>query len=420
MPYVGIPAYFVFGGRKLRQLAHRAPELHLCHAEQPHDHVPHIHTDDVLAASGLPHARHGNRIELVPDGHQGFNRLFELISGAKSSIWVMAFILGRDSVGRAFVDLLAEKARQGVEVRLLLDGFGSMWSRGRFVQPVRDAGGHVAVFNPVLRLGRRWAVNLRNHRKLAVIDGKTANISGMNIAREYMSPDRNAEVWIDTSTVAEGDIVTDAQMLFRRDWFHASGETLEVAPRREREPRAWTDQGVAQLVASGPDIADDPLYDAIMMTLYETRERVWIVTPYFIPDEGLFRALLMLARLGRDVRILVPAVSNHHLADLARGRFLRELHFMGAKIYFYPDGMVHAKHMVFDESVAVSGSLNFDMRSFYLNYEIAMFVYSRAEIAEAAEWMAALMAKSRPTGQIEAGVARRFVEDLALIVSPQL
>ncbi len=330
----------------------------------------------------------------------------------------MTFILGRDDVGKAIMERLTARAAEGVEVRLLLDALGCLWSRGRFADPLRDAGGKVGVFMPVLPLRRKWSANLRNHRKIAIFDGETAVIGGMNLASEYMGPEPDSDRFIDTSTVVRGPAVHDLAVVFASDWEFATEE------RNVRHPPAPTNvdygDAVAQVVASGPDVNGDPLYEAILCATYEANQRIWITTPYFIPDEGLLKAILLQARLGRDVRVVLPAKSNHYLADLARGRFLRELETTGAKIYLRESKMIHAKHILFDDHLTVVGTVNFDVRSLYLNYEVAMFVYSPSEITRTADWMQTLMRDSVPYTPEKVGYFRQWAEDLGLLVSPLL
>jgi len=174
----------------------------------------------------MPPGRSGNRIEFLPNGEAGYAALASLIERSQRSIHMMTFILHRDETGRAIVDLLARKAAEGVEVRLLLDALGCFLARGRFVDPIRAAGGKVEVFMPVLPLRRKWSANLRNHRKMAVVDRKAALVGGMNLAREYMGPLPNPQRYLDVGVVLRGPAAVDFDVIFASDWSFAGDGNL--------------------------------------------------------------------------------------------------------------------------------------------------------------------------------------------------
>jgi len=432
IPYVGVPLYLLFGGRKLRRMVrHKGllyePSGSTSGKGQPAEGVGQQAwsgiadgpiarpTERVLAQMGIPPARDRNRIELLGDGTAAYVALMELIEQATESIHLMTFILGRDDVGRAVIDALARKARQGVRVRLLLDSLGCLKTRGKFVQPLREAGGEVGVFMPILPLRRKWSANLRNHRKLVVVDGRTAIAGGMNLAHEYMGPTPDPNRWIDTGVAVDGPAVADLDAVFARDWEFATNRAIDVAgpvaPAAENAP--------VQVAASGPDAPEDVFDDALMVAIMSAGQRIWIVTPYFVPDDALMKTLILQARLGRDVRLLVPARSNHRVADLARGRYLRQLTAAGATVHLCRR-MVHAKLMVFDDQVAVIGSANVDLRSLYLNFEIALLLYGAEEVAEATHWIEHLMALSDVFVPEPVPFFGRWGEDLAALVAPLL
>lgn len=419
IPWAGVPAYLLFGGRKVRRMVRRKEALYGQPEEgrQP-ENVSQQTTERVLVTAGMPPARRGNRIEFLPDGEAGFAGLTSLIEGARQSVHLMTFLMRRDETGRAIVELLARKAAEGVEVKLLLDALGCLFSRGRFVDPIRTAGGQVGIFMPVLPLRRKWSAHLRNHRKIAVVDGRAAMIGGMNLADEYMGPTPNPKRWLDTASVIEGPAAADLDAIFASDWNFASEEMLEPAAV-DRPAGAAANGSTAQVAASGPDTPDDTLYEAILTATMEAKRRVWIVTPYFIPDETLLRALMLQARLGRDVRIIVPAHSNHFMADLARGRPLRELAWVGAQVFTHRH-MVHAKLMVFDFDLAVVGSANVDLRSLYLNYEAMLFTYSAGEVETVAQW---IRLRTEESTRLEPGpvpAVREWAENLGALVTPLL
>lgn len=421
VPYIGVPAYLLFGGRKLRHRADRKQKLYPREPNSPHfGGQLRSETERILVWSGLPPARDGNEVRLLADGLEAYSTLLEMIEKAEKSIHVMSFILGRDPVGREIIDRLCRKARSGVQVRLLLDALGSYRVRGRFLKPLLDAGGQVGIFMPMLPLHRKWSANLRNHRKIAIVDGQTAMMGGMNLAREYMGPSPDPSRWIDADIQVKGPAVQDLSDIFNQDWRFATGQQLaQTSPPIYAANQGQSDVR-AQVAASGPDVEGDPFYDAVLSTLYDAKERIWVVTPYFVPDEGLFRALMLQSRLGYDVRIVLPAHSNHWITDLARGRYLRQLRQSGVRVFFHPTRMIHAKLMVIDGDIAISGSANLDMRSFYLNYEVAMFLYSSAVVEQIAHWIGMLILECRPAPTARPGYLRQWGEDLAWLASPLL
>ncbi len=420
IPYLGVPAYFLFGGRKIARRRGKKKGLY----SKSGSNSPRFEGMDplecILSVAHMPPQRPAGRFEFIPDGEKAYATLRDLIAQAEHSIHVMTFILGRDEVGKAIVAQLAAKAESGVKVRLLLDALGCLTTRGRFVSALRRAGGRVGVFAPVLPVRRKWSANLRNHRKMVIVDGKKALIGGMNLAREYMGPNPDPQRWLDSAIFLEGPAVLDLEEVFTSDWNFAAKEALRSEPIGFAPPVSGQAGPSVQIAASGPDVAEDPVHDAILTACMGAHKRIWIVTPYFIPDEGIARALLLQARLGRDVRILLPRRSNHFFADLARGPCLRQMRASGAKIYLYGGGMVHAKHLIVDEDLTLAGSMNLDMRSLYLNYEVGVFIRSREDVGAVAAWAQALMERSVAFRQTRVGKVQGFLEDVSMLISPLL
>ncbi len=397
IPYLGVPLYLIFGGRKLRRLAARkaplAPEL----PGLPTCEACETATARVLILNGASPPVGGNRVHFLTTGEQSFTELEQCILEARTSIHIMTFILARDEVGKRFVQLLAARAAEGVKVRLLLDSLGCFWSSGRFCNPIREAGGEVVKFMPMLPLATRGSANLRNHRKIAVFDHRIAALGGRNIALEYMGPEPLRQRWRDFGAIVEGPAVGLLGEIFLADWIFASGQSAKKL--REEIPAevpAAVGKSELQIVASGPDARGDSLYEGILSLIQRAEKSIWIVTPYFIPDEVLFRLLLVQARAGVDVRIVVPAKSNHPITDLARRYFLRELQRAGAKILLYGPGMSHAKMLLVDESTGLMGSANMDLRSLFVNFEIGLIAYSLAETKAMAQWMQEIFEQSKP------------------------
>jgi cardiolipin synthase A/B len=417
IPYVGVPFYLVFGGRKIsRQMARKGPlyrggpeETVVCDGTAEE-------TKRVLAALGLPAPRGGNSVEMHFSGESAYAELMATIERAQRTIHITTFILGRKEVGRSIVELLTRKASEGVRVRLLLDSLGCFYTRRRSLRPLQRAGGQVGWFLPVLPLRRRWSANLRNHRKIVVADGREAMVGGMNLDYRFMGPRPDPARFIDSAVFLKGPAVADIDKVFANDWHFTTGETVPEKERAGWDVHAGDAQ--VQVAPSGPDVPEDALSDALLTAAMDVNERIWLVTPYFVPDESMLKLLALQARIGRDVRVVLPEKSNHHIADLARGVAVRELLAAGAVVYLYPKRMVHAKVLLFDSAVGITGSPNLDMRSLLLDFEIALFHYSHGELSQIAAWMETLMARCNRMQSVKSGLFREWTEGMAALASP--
>jgi len=425
VPWLGVPFYLLIGGRKLHQRIREKGPLYNADTDSDFCAADVMTGGPGMVSPGMPPPQSGNRSDLHFSGETAYARVMRMFEEARETIHVTTFILGYDEVGRAVIDTLARRAREGVKVRLLLDGLGCIKTSRRFSNPLREAGGRVGHFLPVLPFQYKWSANLRNHRKIVVVDHASAMVGGMNLATSFMGPTPNENRFLDSAVFVEGPIVADIEAVFMSDWNYATDEHLALPPqphklasqRTANDPNAVS---TLQIVASGPDVPVDTFPDTLLSEVMESRERIWLITPYFIPDDAFLRALAVKARGGRDVRIIVPLHSNHRIADFARGPALRDLVSAGAHVYAYPKGMVHTKAMVFDRRLAITGTPNLDMRSLYLNFELALFHYTRPEIEKVAAWAAWLQAQSiHLTGKSPAPL-REWAERLCQIFSPLL
>ncbi|WP_026362462.1 phospholipase D-like domain-containing protein [Geopsychrobacter electrodiphilus] len=417
VPYFGIPLYLMLGGRKTRRLADSKTDLALQDQQSPPpQEIPEI--DRLLRSYGIPGASAGNRVQLCLSGEEGYTALTELIDQARESLWVSTFILSPDVVGRDIIERLACRAAAGIKVKVLLDGVGSLHTGKHALAPLRRAGGEVAFFMPVLHRPFRGRTNLRNHRKAVIADDLRVWAGGTNIAAEYIGPIPVPERWCDLSFLLEGPATRHYLSVFDSDWQFATGR--EHTPP-QKCPRSSTPAGnaILQVVPSGPDVNGDPLYAALISAVFQARERLWIVTPYFIPDETLAEALNLAAHRGVDVQVLVPAKSNHRLADMARGPYLRDLQAAGGQIQLYQPGMLHAKALLADNHLAILGSANFDMRSLFLNYETGLLIYSPSEIKQVHAWIETILHDCR-SGIGTVGVLRDLSEGVARMLAPML
>jgi cardiolipin synthase len=427
VPYVGVPLYLLLGGRKIRRLAARKrrirlpvpPEARAAAATLAHPVAQAISTNGAGEPVG------GNTVRLLRDGQDAYAELERRILAARHTIHVATFILGRDRTGRRIVQLLARRAREGVRVRLQLDALGCLFSSRRFVDPVRAAGGEVATFLPVVPLTSRGSANLRNHRKIAVFDHAVAIVGGHNLAREYLGPQPWRKRWTDLGAVIEGPAAAQLDDVFLADWTFATGRPVEpetLAPPPDF-PSATAAASELQVIASGPDVTGDPLYEGLLAMIQEAKQSIWIVTPYFIPDEVLLRSLIVKARAGRDVTLILPARSNHPVTDLARRAYLRQLVRAGARVLAYQPRMLHAKTVIVDDALGLIGSANVDMRSLFVNFEIGVMLHTPGDVHALRAWAGELARHSQPV-LLSDLKRRRFpantLEDLSRLLTPLL
>jgi cardiolipin synthase len=413
VPYMGVPLYFLIGGRKHRRMAARKHQLYPRPPATAPEDVPHG-IERILLTGGAPRTTVGDRVRLFMNGEETFTEMLALFAKAQRTIDVSTFILGGDATGQAVIEALSAKAAQGVRVRLLLDGLFLFRPRRKQLASFLRAGGQFAVFMPILRLPFRGPANLRNHRKITVVDGEHAIVGGMNLASEYMGPCPQPDRWVDIAVLIEGPAVAHIHNVFRSDWAFAAGSHTsdDAYPLLKRAGDASL-----QVVASGPDVPEDTYYDAVLTALFQARERIWVATPYFIPDEAIARGLVLAARRGVDVKLIVPARSNHLSADIAGGSYLRQIQNAGGHVHPYAKGMMHAKVMLIDHDIAVLGSANLDMRSLFLDYEIALFVYTRPDITVFGAWFETLLSEC-VSRLPEPGRVRALAEDFGRLLAP--
>jgi cardiolipin synthase len=277
---------------------------------------------------------------------------------------------------------------------------------------------------PVVPLSTRHTANLRNHRKIAVFDQHTAIIGGHNLARDYMGPVSYRKRFRDFGAVISGPGAALLNEVFLADWAFASGQSTDLL-HREIIPEAIRAEGVSamQIVASGPDVKGDPLYEGILSMIQEARTNILIVTPYFIPDEVLWRSLMVKARAGTEVTLILPARSNHPITDFARRHYTRELRKAGARVLLYGPGMLHAKAVMVDHRLGLIGSANFDLRSLFVNFEIGVFLYTENDILALRAWANELLDHCRepkPERKRRSRFLSGLAEDLSRLLAPLL
>ena len=331
-----------------------------------------------MAESVFP-ATSGNRVELI-DSQIAFDAMEKAVSEAKHHVHALFYIWKNDATGRRFRYLLKKKAQQGVEVRVLIDAIGSPVMATKFTRPLRKAGAKVARFLPPQWFSRTPRINFRNHRKILVVDGEVGFIGGFNMADEY----RNE--WRDFGVRIGGPAVDQLQEIFAEDWYYASNENLADTDYFGSWATGKKAHGATcSIVASGPDTHSSPIHDAIFMTINATKERLLIMTPYFIPSRALLAAMRAAVYRGVDVKLMVPAKSDVMLVRHASRSYYPELLEAGARIFEYQPAMLHAKVIVFDDDLTLVGSANLDSRSFRLNFEASCFIGSKNLNASLAE-----------------------------------
>ena len=417
LPYIGVPLYLILGGRKMRRIAITKGPLSLPR-DDPDTPREQARLQRILATYDLPSATVGNRVDLCRTGEESYQALVTLIEEAHESLHVTMFILKTDAVGRDIRDRLVRRAAEGIDVRLLLDDWGSIRTRRRFLNPLTDAGGQVAYFMPLLHRPFAARTNLRNHRKIVIADERLVLAGGINIGEEYLGPEPERGRWVDLAFVLEGPATRYYADVFYSDWSFARGTSADDRPRLGQK-RGAPSEAVAQVVPSGPDVEGDALYEVVLSAAFAAEDRLWIVTPYFVPDDALLQALSLAARRGVEVRIVMPEKSNHRITDWARGGYLREIQEAGGQVLLYTAGMLHAKVLVMDQQLAMVGSANMDMRSLFLNYEVGMLMYSPGEIEATARWVEDVAASAR-RGVPAVGLLRDFGESIVRMVAPLL
>ncbi len=354
---------------------------------------------------------------ILRNAKEFYPALEERIRQAKDHVHLEFYLWRGDDTGRKFLRLLTEAAQRGITVRLLLDGVGSFGLRRALLRDLRQAGGHFSWFQSLDPMRNRFLLNLRNHRKLQIIDGTVAFVGGMNIGREYEGLEPRFGQWRDVQVEAMGSVVHVLQEVFADDWFFATGEKIHDQPapvHRAAFPM--------HVIVSGADRANEPMSKSIVSLLHEATTRVWIATGYFVPDDVMLAALELAASRGVDVRLLV-AESDHPWLIVAGRSYYDELLAAGVRIFEYSAGINHAKVAVADEHWAMVGSANLDYRSMRLNFELNLLFRSHEHNAALARILEADFALSReilPSVFARRPFHRRWAEAALRPLSPML
>jgi len=403
-PWFSVPAYLVFGRSKFAGYLERREEIESearLLIERTSDSVEHhlvTTTQDTPLDTSLfnltrmPATDH-NRIELLLNGHHTFESIATGLAPAQKYIFFQFYILRDDELGQRLCRVLMDRARAGVHVYLLYDEIGSRHFDGsRLMRELKAVGVHVAPFNTTQGWKNPFQLNFRNHRKVVVVDGLRGWTGGLNVGNEYLGLDKKMGAWRDTHTCFEGPAVLGAELAFATDWRWATGEHLNVAWDFKRP-----DRGNARVLVFPSDPASD--YEEVGLMFHHligsAKQRIWIATPYFVPDRAIISALQLAALRGVDVRIIVPEKSDGRVVGLANWAFTRELLPVGVTFYRYCAGFMHQKVVLVDQELASVGTANFDNRSIRLNFEISLLVEGELFASEVEDMLSHDMLQSR-------------------------
>jgi cardiolipin synthase len=435
VPILGVLAWWLFGRshleRKslLRKRAHWQVRKGFAYLRPETPALPREVGDVFNAIRRLPEGEAGgafapeagNRVTVLKDGRETYAAMERTIASAEHHLHLLFYTFEPDATGRRFRDLLAERARSGLRVRLLLDAMGSFRTRNSFLRPIEEAGGEVAFFAPMKFFRRSLSFNFRNHRKILVADGRIAYTGGLNIGDVYLRD------WRDAGLLLEGPVANQLQEVFLDDWFFATGRNLA-----DRDHLSWCEASVCEpgergavcaVVAGGPDSKHNLTHDAFFLALTRARERIWITTPYFIPDPAIQAALRTAVYSGVDVRLLVPRRSDLPWTRLAGRSYFPDLLVSGARIWEYLPTVLHGKTWVFDRDFCAAGSANLDTRSFKLNFEVTCFIRDAAANARMAQLFEQDLAQSAEVtleSLARTSAGQRLLESALNLFSPLL
>ena len=367
----------------------------------------------------------GNDVRLLVDGDEFYPALHDAIASARDSIHLQSFIIARDATGRELVEHLAARARDGVTVRLLYDRFGSTYAHySTTFRPARKAGVEVASISHASPLRGRFQVNLRNHRKAAVIDGRVGFTGGINVGDLNLSSRAGGEPIRDYHLFVTGPAVSELQLQFVADWSFASGEPPEdLVLERYFPAQGRSGDALVNVVPGGPYSGGQALTDLLFAAIGAATTSLRVVTPYFVPNEPILQAIRAAALRGVDTRLVVPRLSNHWYVDYAARSLYTALLESGVRIFERKPPFSHAKALVVDESYAVLGSPNLDYRSLHLNFETAVEVVEPSFLARLNEQIARELAHSVEVA-LDAHrarpMARRLAENFCYLFQPLL
>ncbi len=361
----------------------------------------------------------GNNVKLLNNGEAKFKALIEDLKNAKQFIHIQYYIFSKDTIGNVIKNILIEKAKSGVKVRMIVDDVGSWELKKSYFRELRSYGIEIFSFLEVRFPVLTSKVNYRNHRKIVVIDGYVGYLGGINVSDRYIHGVPSLGIWRDTHIRIEGDAVNSLQYIFSLDWYFVSRE--ELANVKYFPTKEATGDKLVQISASGPDTDWPGIMMAFFKIISTAKDYVYIATPYFMPEESVLMALKTAAMGGVDVRIILPEKSDAYITKLSSMSYLRELMETGVKFYFYQKGFIHSKVVVSDDIVTSIGSANMDFRSFEQNFEVMAFIYNEEFALEVKDTFKEDFADSKRVILAEwrkRPVRQKVKESLARLLSP--
>ena len=384
-PFLTVPFYLVFGGRKYHGyvLARRKDDSKLkdtCSLllRQIQDYV----SDGDKAwkktlgnIATLP-VTGGNKVELLIDGEAKFKALFESLENAEDYILVQYYMVRDDSTGQKLKEVLLRKAAAGIRVYFLYDAIGSYELSSKYLKQLGAGGVHVAQFGSYRFVKNKFQLNFRNHRKIVVVDGKTAFCGGLNIGDEYKGLNPELSPWRDTHLKISGPGALCVQLVFLEDWF----SMVNCEPEKLNWEASSYGDNELLLLPTGPADELESCSMAFLTACNSAHEKLWLTSPYFVPSKELASALEAAAQRGVDVRVIVPDKADNMIVQMSSQCFIDSVSRYGVKFYRYKEGFLHEKVMLVDEQIAVVGTANLDNRSFSLNFELMAYLFDRETV----------------------------------------
>ncbi|MFZ7103550.1 MAG: cardiolipin synthase [Peptococcaceae bacterium] len=363
-----------------------------------------------------------NKTRVFNNGPQTFQSFFSAIEKARHHIHLEFYIFRDDKIGSQLKDLLIQKARAGIKIRLIYDGYGSLKLAKNFLAELEQNGIQTVCFSPVILPIINNRINYRNHRKILIVDGKIGFVGGINIGDEYLGKSKDFTDWRDTHLRIDGDAVKFLQHIFIQDWFFTTKEKITEDLYYPCCPENIGEE-LIQIAASGPDSPWEPIMQMYFSMIATAENSIYLTTPYFIPNESIFMAIKNAALSGLDVRIIIPGKPDSRFVLWASMSYLKELLEAGVRVYQYQKGFIHSKTLVVDGLVSSIGTANMDLRSFKLNFEVNAFVYNSNVARLLEEDFFTDLQNSKEISYFDyqkRSLALRFMESTARLFSPLL
>lgn len=383
-PYISLPLYLTFGSRKFtsyiraRKIVDRKIKLL---SSELLERIPSVCIPSESECEQYKAIKHlakvpftkCNDAELLIDGNNTFSEIFRAIKSAENYVLVQFYIVKDDNLGNELKKRLIEKAQDGLDIYFMYDEIGSYKLSELYLNDLKNNGVHTKCFKTTRGWKNRFRLNFRNHRKIVVVDGKTAFVGGHNVGDEYIGKSKRFKHWRDTHVKIEGPAVRAAQLSFVEDWYWITHDLLKL------DWNVWkSDKNKHILILpSGPSDKYETCGLFFMNTIFSAKKRIWIVSPYFVPDSAIISALQLAALRGVDVRIMLPEKSDHISIHLSSYSYINELSHSNIKFFRYKEGFLHQKVLLADDEISIIGTANFDNRSFRINFEITSIIIDK-------------------------------------------